>query len=63
MKVEAIEIYNDPIGAEHVESALQKWLTNNPNVTIEHVVQTPLVHGGAAYVRVTKVIVTIFYRD
>ena len=65
MKVKALEIFGEPVGeegeelqdvyAEDVESELQEWLENHPNVSIEHVVQTLISEG--------HLLVTIYYRD
>ena len=65
MKVKALEIFGEPVGeegeelqdvyAEDVESELQEWLDNNPNVSIEHLVQTLISEG--------HLLVTIYYRD
>jgi hypothetical protein len=65
VKVKALDIFGEPVSeegeelqdvyAEDVESELQDWLETNPNVGIEHVVQT-LISAG-------HLLVTIFYRD
>jgi hypothetical protein len=43
-----------------VEEQLQAWLNDNPNASIEHVVQTPLT-GFDGETR--RLLVTIFYRE
>jgi hypothetical protein len=61
MKVDVLQIFGHPgaVYADHVRPKLQQWLSNNPNASIEHVVQTPIAENGT----VGHIIVTIFYRD
>ena len=49
--------------AKTVENAIQKWLNDSPNVSIEHVAQTPIVQDVGGSVVTSYVLVTIFYRD
>ena len=71
MRVKTIEVYNttgvfSATGAirEDVESAIQKWLDENPNVTIEHVAHSAIYSPGFDRESPAhSVLVTIFYRD
>ena len=65
MKVKVIRVrqerqshYPEP---EAIENALQDWLNDNPDASIEHVAQTPIVSGQWVYTE--AVYVTIFYRE
>ena len=67
MKVKVFNFYRKGVGfwyappADEVESALQEWLDNNPDVKIEHVVQTPVGNGPEG--STSNLLTTIFYRD
>ena len=65
MKVKVIEIgertYDTSPESEAVENALQDWLDDNPDASIEHLTQAPVSSEG--YGITNRLLVTIFYRD
>jgi hypothetical protein len=65
MKVKVIEIGREDLRhtpePEAVENALQTWLDDNPDASIEHVTQAPVSSEG--YGITNRLLVTIFYHD